>query len=452
MIVKSLFNRRTLLGVVAIAAAATSCTVARQSQQMPDSTVSDTPDESNDAKWFGEQETVFDKLPLEGHLTRKGKIKVPWSDTYWPSVEGSTADRWQTRDHSYKLYSSTEVQNLSQSEIDLMSPTEKYDLYMGWTTPEKFWPLTSRERKVTAGAKEDWEGKCHAWTPAALTYDEPNEATVTSPVNGKKITFYSSDIKALLILGYDLVLSYPGYKRIGERNGGGLPKGTGSHSAANDVNAGSFHIVLANQIQPEKLGFVIDIDAGTQVWNQPVFGYSSRVISREKVTTPLPTSPDATELVTVETALNWVGELAPDKKAHGIEGTRKETTIYNYRLELNKDGEIIGGEWLETGSRSRPDFVWTSAPITFKSVVKDGRTGEEFDLKLVNTLYQLSVGSHPNETQPPLAGHETIDFANLNCRKLKYAQCFQAAPRCEWILKQSGNRRRGSCYKAAAAP
>lgn len=444
--------RLLLLSSCAASLTTIGCTAVRQGRTPVDSAVSDTPNEANDAHWFGEQETVFDKLPLKGHLTRQGKVKVPWSDTYWPLVDGSTADRWQLRSHDFKLYTASQVDKLTESEINLMSPTEKYELYMGWTGGDRAWPLTKRERKVTAGDVKSWEGKCHAWTPASLTYDEPKPVTVTSPVNGKKITFYSSDIKALLILGYDLVLSYPGYKRIGERNGGGLPSGTGSQTSATDVNAGSFHIVLANQIQSEKLGFVVDIDAGTEVWNQPVYAYESEVVSREKVTTPVPGSPEAAELVTVKTTLHWVGELEPAKEPHGIDGTRKETTIYNYRLELNKQGEILGGEWLSSGARSRPDFVWTSAPITFNSVVKDGRTGESFDLKAINTLYQLSVGNSSNSAPTPLPNQEPIDFSNLNCRKLKYAACFQAAPKCEWILRQSGERRRGSCYQAGSAP
>jgi len=446
MISRFAFSRRALVGPAIVLLAAVGC--AAEEENLPDSAAADTANEQNDARWFGEQETRFDKLPTEGRLTRNGKVKVPWSDTYWPSSDGSTANRWQTGASTYSLYTEAEVAKLSDSEINLMSPTEKYELYMGWTSGDRAWPLTKRERKVTAGNVESWEGKCHAWTPASLAYDEPNAVTVTSPVNGKRITFYSSDVKALLILGYDLVLSYPGYKRIGERNNGGLPTGSGSQTSANDVNAGSFHIVLANQIQPEKLGFVIDVDAGTQVWNQPVFGYRTKVISREKVTTRLPTSPDAVELVTVSTQIDWVGELEPSKEPHGIERTLKNVSTYSYRLELNKDGEIVGGEWLQSGARSRPDFVWTSAPIAFKSVVTDGRTGEKFDVRAIGEIYKASVATSSGALATPFTPAESIDPTSVDCKSLKYAQCFQAAPKCAWLLRQSGNRRRGACYPA----
>lgn len=53
----------------------------------------------------------------------------------------------------------------------------------------------------------------------------------------------------------------------------------------------------------------------------------------------------------------YVKEKFPNHRNNDSKSDDKlETQIYNYDLELNQDGKIIGGEW---HTDNHPDFIWT---------------------------------------------------------------------------------------------
>ena len=84
-----------------------------------------------------------------------------------------------------------------------LSPSEKYDLYLG----DLDFTLLSEEKgqimktvKVPRYNKDfkipEWEGLCHAWAPATIHYKNPEPVEVIGRL-GHVIPFGSSDIKAL---------------------------------------------------------------------------------------------------------------------------------------------------------------------------------------------------------------------------------------------------------------
>lgn len=164
-----------------------------------------------------------------------------------------------------------------------------------------------------------------------------------------------------------------------------------------NTNAGAFHIVMANQLGKNKEGFLFDKTRDVEVWNQPAFKYSSQI---EKLpVSSLPTSaPGTASVVKVKTKLyyaddsdygwtystpanlnlfKWDGanfqqmietfkeEYAKYSRLLMNEGDEDEAlkyplgvhdaASYEYTLDLNANGEIIGGDWI---SFDRPDYMW----------------------------------------------------------------------------------------------
>ena len=206
-------------------------------------------------------------LPMSGKLSQR-----PWSGGYWPTHEGGITYRWNMpanypeERYGYDILRRSELQNY---DLRALSPSEKFDLLLGRYN----FPYTRKERKRTRimrtvpgnpryvpGFKiPRWEGLCHAWAPATLSFREPRPVKVKNR-DGLVIPFGSSDIKALLtfflhhregrtrFLGkrceFDLDDLTQRYRR-GEISRSYYYE---QRRACEDTNAGAFHVVLTNQI------------------------------------------------------------------------------------------------------------------------------------------------------------------------------------------------------------
>ncbi len=373
------------------------------------------PGSDNDPAFFekyGKLEYNFDKLKT----LEKGVLdNQPWSDTYWPNAEGGITVRWRYEDPKDRFghkspYTPEQIDKMSAKEINMLSPSEKYDIVSGGY--RNGWPLWKREALMTTGCPAgvgvsesrlpirtlpggmqsgDWEGKCHAWTPAALQFPEPGVADVeATKANGEKflVHFGSSDIKALLIVGYDMYLNqYPEYSRAGSRCSRNYAKlGQGSASPCLDTNAGTFFVLVTNMVQKGKPGFVIDVDPGTQVWNQPVYAYMHTI---QEGTCPIKITKPAKakeKVAYVETKLAWVGELDATEEPHG-DKNRMELSLFKYCVEMDENNNVIGGAWVD---KMRPDFIWMTGKPEFSKNVIDSRTNTPFDLELITSIYEQS--------------------------------------------------------------
>jgi hypothetical protein len=310
----------------------------------------------NNPQNFGSYETKFEKLPLEGNLTKAG-----WTDSYWPTYQGGIAHRWNSEtanDFRYESPTKEQVRGMKLAEIAALSPAEKFDIIMG----EFEYPTVKSEWKRTHESAETWEGLCHGWAPAVLHFDEPKAVLVTSR-DGIPVPMGSSDIKALLTY-VDARLNPSPVRWIGTRCNTDLqahPESRNSN-ACKDTNSGSFHVVISNEIGINKKGFVADIERGFQVWNQPITGYQARVL-QEKKPSPTAASSAVKELdmevridYTIESSAQWE---AADPTSSFF--TSSET--YLYSIELDANGRIVGGEW---ESENRPDFLWMKEPPKFR--------------------------------------------------------------------------------------
>jgi hypothetical protein len=132
-------------------------------------------------------------------------------------------------------------------------------------------------------------------------------------------------------------------------------------------------VVLTNYIGLRGQSFVMDKIRESEVWNQPIEGYSIKILNQNRGASEGAAAGTVREVV-VEAVVRWVNEVENEWEKSG---TNLKVSNYKYRLELDSRGRIIGGAWL---SFERPDFIWTQS--------KPGFTGFMAPLK---ELYEMSV-------------------------------------------------------------
>lgn len=323
--------------------------------------------------------TRFLEIPLTGKLNDS---RLAWSETYWPSNKGGIAYRWNdphSTPFKNKLYTLNELKNLNETELSYLSPAELYDISQG----DYNYTLTRRVLSKVTPRDLWWEGICHGWAQAASNYPEPAKISLTNR-DGIRITFGSSDVKALLAM-HDAYNSSGTYARVGERcdvrgkvpgeedpRDGRLPIPTEdemNNEKCRDVNAGAFHLVLTNMIGIHSRSFVADIDRLNDVWNQPIYSYESSIIGEEPVGGD-DRANGVQRRVRVAMKMTYGEELqfeSPERVARGeinfvskepVTGTPHQafkSKSYEYILEIDGLGHIVGGEWI---SGTRPDFLW----------------------------------------------------------------------------------------------
>lgn len=330
-------------------------------------------------------ERNISRLPTSGQLSIK-----PWSDSYWPSQAGGIADRWQTNDNSFSYSSPSRemLKSMSEQQIAVLSPAEKYDIFMGRYN----YPTVQSERSRTSPSAPSWEGICHGWAPASVVYKEPQPVKLTNS-DGITISFGSSDIKALLSF-YQGQVAAGRASFIGQRCNVDLSNNpsAGRSAECRDTNAGSFHIALANQIGRFKQGFIVDITRDLEVWNQPVHSFSSSIDTTPR-SPSLGAAPGTVKEFNVTTRMTYGVETQATWRAFG-DGQALSTRTYQYRLELDANNQIIGGEWL---TEDRPDFMWIQSGVSQFSGSFSG----------LNALYAASTNGVVQPTPVPTV-HPTV--------------------------------------------
>lgn len=295
-------------------------------------------------------------LPLKSILPSS---KTPWASSYWPRFKGSINYRWNTPNptgYNLNYHSEARVKNMTVAELAKLSPAEKFDLVQGHYN----YPL-SRDVAANVNPKaKSYEGICDGWTATAIQFAEPAPVEVTNP-DGVVIPFGSADVKALM--SYDVSINF--------EKGGLDPRFVGKYcsipwgmrmgsSECKDVNPGAFHVILANQIGLKKESFAVDIDPGKETWNQPVYGFEFEIRGRTHVSGAASAYVVHAKFMFAEDDLE--GEEA--KKLFSWEPTvgtpnyAGEVLEYDYILELDYAGRIIGGSWLGESKKNHPDLLW----------------------------------------------------------------------------------------------
>ncbi len=321
----------------------------------------------------------FNEVPMSGKLNDN---RLAWSETYWPSNKGGIAYRWNSPNpepFKYKLKTKAQLLKMTSKELSELSPAELYDISQG----DYSYTLTRRVLSLVSANDLWWEGICHGWSLAAANYPEPGQIVVQNK-DGIKVPFGSSDVKGLLAM-HDAYNSMGAYARVGERcdirgkvpgeedpRDGQIPVPTEEQfesEKCRDTNAGAFHIVITNMIGIHSKSFVADIDRMNDIWNQPIYGYNSKLVGEEDVS-----GADraqgierkvriATRMTYGEELQFWTPERAQTGMTHFVQkkpvtGTPNQVfrhKDYEYILEMDGRGQIVGGEWI---TATRPDFLW----------------------------------------------------------------------------------------------
>lgn len=336
--------------------------------------------------------TKFSSLPKNGRVSDD---RLGWSESYWPSNKGGVAYRWNHPDPNpfkYRLYSKEELKMMSKSEIGQLSPAELYDI----SNDDYNYTLTRFAFNRYSPRDLWWEGICHGWAQAAVNYPEPQPIIITNK-SGIRVPIGASDIKALLAMHE--AYNYKGEKFafagrrckvkgkvVGEADNRDHPSDREFPSPelaespdCKDVNAGAFHVIISNMLGLHGKGFVADIDRFNDVWNQPIVGYKTRILNEEAVSS-YHQSQGIYRRIRVQLGMTYGEELkffTPELAAQGLKNfvSKKPVTLtphqkfltrnYEYIVELNAEGRVIGGEWL---TQTRPDFMWHYArSVTFKN-------------------------------------------------------------------------------------
>jgi hypothetical protein len=296
-------------------------------------------------------------LPTTGELSSGG---LAWPGSYWPNNKGSIAWRWTAKKPNpfkYESPSMYEATQMTPAQINELSPAEKYDMYVG----RYDYPTVARLFKAHRKGEAIWHGICHGVAPASLHHKEPKTVTVTN-ADGIKIKFYASDVKALLANHYAKI-SDTGIIQVGKRCfvGGKFPFARKA-AGCKDVNPGAFHIIVANKLGISKTGFVADLDRYKAVWNHPAISFKTKIISTVSLSKRSPKT--AVKRVKIHTDVTYQASVDPQKEAIiGTVNAKFDTRKYEYYLDLNSKGQILGGEWI---SKQRPDFMWTKVKDEFK--------------------------------------------------------------------------------------
>lgn len=288
------------------------------------------------------------ELPTVGMATGGRKY---WSSDYWAFNKGGINYRWNADSpNGFNLTSPDqfEASNMSLKKLETLAPSEKFDLFVG----KYHYPLKQHVAKRASPQRRNWEGICNGWAAANLNHQEPTPKLMINP-DGLKIPFGSSDIKALLSYYYAYFYRPNSTHQVGRRC-------NGQNYCHNDLNAGAFHIILSNKLGLKGKSFIADIDNGREVWNQVAFSYRTEMINGSLP--PLSTSAQGTiKRMRIKTIMRVVFNIV-ENKWETVIGTPYQTyrdEEYEYDLEINSKGFIIGGEWI---SKKRPDFLWEVSP------------------------------------------------------------------------------------------
>jgi hypothetical protein len=316
-----------------------------------------------------------------------------WTGYFWSMqaglVGGRLADMKFLKQSGWKAkmeyVKSNPAKTYIPERIHLLSPSEKYELLIG-DSDNTLTSLMWKNGQDTMDKYDQifaWIGLCDGLAVASINLPRPKKAVTLWSIDGKyRIAFYPEDIKALGTLLWTQG-KFPS-KSIGKRCRNSHPRispnGRYSQPECFDTNPGTFHLALANQIGRGKRSFIMDSVATWEIWNYPIVGYDFKYFNPQNfVPSVTPTylppqkaiipieeyakdkfsqtrSPNTAYIVGVEAKVNILKERLPAFLAvEGPEQNVFSVETFKYDLELDQNGNIVGGEWY---SHEHPDFLW----------------------------------------------------------------------------------------------
>jgi hypothetical protein len=315
-----------------------------------------------------------------------GKVKrSPWSDSYWPTYMGSISTRYlsperpsekDSWDAHYDFYNFNPPETLiEQKRIFELSPAEKYDLLVEdqeWSVTEYLWDK-GRRKFEQSGFVPTWWGLCHGWAAASqLGLPVPKKNVLLVDRHDNVIEFTRFDIQALV--SYMWARPYGENLFTGRRCYTDSPKKDGKKvidPPCFDVNPKTWHLSLVNRVGRYNQSLIMDTSHGAEVWNYVVDHYSIKYFNpqtrefspqlSESVVSLADYPADPFEGHRAEATTHIVGVMmdvfhpaAIVPHNEGYKEPKLDAKRYVYDLELDAQGNVVGGEWYG----DHPDFLW----------------------------------------------------------------------------------------------
>lgn len=364
-------------------------------------------DGANDPADLVDDGYLIRSLPaMEARGLKEAQLsEAPWSDDYWPVYAGGLGARYtdplwpdtrdwrELRSYAQKNSAASIVARGVREEMELLSPSEKYSLWIGDAADvmtRRMWD-EGRLHYEHTGKVETWMGICHGWAPASFMERRPLRKISVASADGKhELNFYPADLRALASLVW--AKAYSDTRFIGRRCEEEEPERDATGRTVNpecrDINAGTWHMSVVSQIGAAKRSLILDATYDREVWNQPIYGYrysyfnpQTRQVAAQWAQAVVPLagfasdpykrvrSPKATQLVGIAMELTYVVENRPQAlDDETLEEPELRTVNYRYDLELNAAGDIVGGEWHYA---PHPDFLWVPVPDAVPLTVGD---------------------------------------------------------------------------------
>lgn len=287
----------------------------------------------------------------------------PFSSTYWPMTENGILARWQGP--------------------SVPSPAEKYGtLFLDATQQKTMYDWIQKNHGKDVPGVQSWFGICQGWTGSAIMEKAPQKSiTVRKYVSSGRtylqrcttsttncVNFTPGDITGLMaeayaaadarFIGYRCDTSTVNFKY--DKNGRIVQPECRS-------NAGTLFLTATNFIKKAGRSFAVNAVNNDEVWNQPAYQY---VISQYKTVTKTeatkavdpaetrdyPWNTAAVGFRRVTMRLDWAVETSPT--ANSAPPLVKNGKTYDFILELDATGAVVGGEWIGASKKEHIPFFW----------------------------------------------------------------------------------------------
>lgn len=312
-------------------------------------------------RWWG-QDLVwrFDDLPTEAGVP---DYRVPYSGHDYPDRAGGTMSAMRKYDLAFHAGRGLATSFEQKDTSTIKEPTVERRGVFG---------LRRRTVERTPG----WHGHCNGWTAASIRHAEPQTS-----VERNGVTFTPADIKALLAEIY----MYSEAEFLGGEDDENNPYDDA-------INPGLLHVVLANWIGRSSHPVAMDSMLGREVWNYPIYAFSSKSAKRSNGRQ-------------VEVRLN-AAYAASTNQEYTHSPRLKRIKSFHYQLDLDEEGHVTGGQYF--GDSERIDILWTPLMPAQGGQEGNERGNPHVDVKEVFAIWRQSV---PEELRTKWVNIDAQDVA-----------------------------------------
>ena len=235
-----------------------------------------------------------------GNGFERGVAKFkPWSGSWWPIREGR-----------------------------LLVPLGKYDRLTGHRAA-----VWEKQHNPPGPSVPYWFGYCHAWAAASMLEKEP-AASRLFRLASTQLGLDVGDQKGLLTACHTEDLANSWGDRFGDDHGSEDPQ---------DLQPDRLWRLLKLHLGQQGVPLVLDVEAGKEVWNYPIYNYELRY---------RPAS-DGRYLA------NLTLLMADDAVAPSYRGTKPRKQTYQFTFKMQGSNVVSGsGRWVGRSKEDHPDFAW----------------------------------------------------------------------------------------------